>query len=191
MPTLPVETDNYPSLQNKSFAPIDVFDYIYAVLHSPTYRERYKGFLKIDFPRVSYPQDATQFWTLVESGGKLRRLHLMEDVESQEGMADFPVAGSNEVEKPEYVTPRHPEPLPRHPELVSGFHYDVGIAGHSSTTLTNQARNEEKDGRNDGRVYINNTQYFDNVPIVSWNFYIGGYQPAKKWLKDRKGRTLG
>ena len=24
----------------------------------------------------------------------------------------------------------------------------------------------------------------------AWNFYIGGYQPAQKWLKDRKGRTL-
>ncbi|HPB01394.1 MAG TPA: DNA methyltransferase, partial [Bacteroidales bacterium] len=41
-----------------------------------------------------------------------------------------------------------------------------------------------------GRVYINDTQYFDNVPEVAWNFYIGGYQPAQKWLKDRKGRTL-
>ncbi len=25
---------------------------------------------------------------------------------------------------------------------------------------------------------------------MSWAFYIGGYQPAQKWLKDRKGRTL-
>jgi len=33
-------------------------------------------------------------------------------------------------------------------------------------------------------------QYFDNVPKEAWNFYIGGYQPAQKWLKDRKGRTL-
>ena len=41
-----------------------------------------------------------------------------------------------------------------------------------------------------GRVYINDTQYFDNVPEVAWNFYIGGYQPAQKWLKDRKGREL-
>lgn len=32
--------------------------------------------------------------------------------------------------------------------------------------------------------------YFDNVPKLAWNFYIGGYQPAQKWLKDRKGRTL-
>lgn len=41
-----------------------------------------------------------------------------------------------------------------------------------------------------GRVYINETQYFDNVPEKAWNFYIGGYQPAQKWLKDRKDRTL-
>lgn len=41
-----------------------------------------------------------------------------------------------------------------------------------------------------GRVWINATQYFADVPEVSWNFYIGGYQPARKWLKDRKGRAL-
>ena len=41
-----------------------------------------------------------------------------------------------------------------------------------------------------GRVYINETQYFANVPEVAWNFYIGGYQPAQKWLKDREGREL-
>ena len=41
-----------------------------------------------------------------------------------------------------------------------------------------------------GNVYINETQYFTNVPVVAWNFYIGGYQPAQKWLKDRKDRTL-
>jgi hypothetical protein len=39
-------------------------------------------------------------------------------------------------------------------------------------------------------VHINKDQYFGNVPEVAWNFYIGGYQPAQKWLKDRKGRTL-
>jgi hypothetical protein len=45
-----------------------------------------------------------------------------------------------------------------------------------------------------GRVYINGKdgegQYFDAVPPVAWEFHIGGYQPAQKWLKDRKGRTL-
>jgi hypothetical protein len=41
-----------------------------------------------------------------------------------------------------------------------------------------------------GKVYINDTQYFDNVPEIAWDFYIGGYQPAQKWLKDRKERKL-
>ena len=42
----------------------------------------------------------------------------------------------------------------------------------------------------DGKVFINDTQYFEGVPEVSWSFYIGGYQPAQKWLKDRKEREL-
>lgn len=42
----------------------------------------------------------------------------------------------------------------------------------------------------DGNVHINSDQYFEAVPEIAWSFYIGGYQPAQKWLKDRKGRTL-
>ena len=41
-----------------------------------------------------------------------------------------------------------------------------------------------------GKVWINDNQYFDNVPLLAWEFYIGGYQPAQKWLKDRQGRVL-
>jgi len=48
----------------------------------------------------------------------------------------------------------------------------------------------EKVVYNDDEVWINDSQYFGNVPELAWNFYIGGYQPAQKWLKDRKGRTL-
>lgn len=40
------------------------------------------------------------------------------------------------------------------------------------------------------KVWINDTQYFSNVPMVAWSFYVGGYQPAQKWLKDRRGREL-
>lgn len=40
------------------------------------------------------------------------------------------------------------------------------------------------------KVWINDDQYFDEVPLVAWEFYIGGYQPAQKWLKDRNGREL-
>ena len=45
-------------------------------------------------------------------------------------------------------------------------------------------------GKGIGRVWINDQQFFDDVPLVAWEFYIGGYQPAQKWLKDRKEREL-
>jgi len=135
---------------DNTFAPIDILDYIYAVLHSPSYRERYKEFLKIDFPRVPYPEDVERFWELVKLGGKLRQLHLLESPAVDNFITQYPIGGSNEVSKVKYPV--------------------------------------SKDGA--GKVYINDTQYFDGVPEVAWMFYIGGYQPAQKWLKDRKGRTL-
>ncbi|WP_205007894.1 type ISP restriction/modification enzyme [Sphingosinithalassobacter portus] len=42
----------------------------------------------------------------------------------------------------------------------------------------------------DGKVWINPDQYFASVPAIAWGFPIGGYQPAQKWLKDRRGRVL-
>ena len=88
-----------------SFAPIDLLDYIYAVLYSPKYRKKYKEFLKIDFPRVPYPTDQETFWKLVEIGGKLRKCHLMQtefDTEPYSFIGD----GTNEVVKPEYKNGR-------------------------------------------------------------------------------------
>jgi type I restriction-modification system DNA methylase subunit len=125
--------------------PEDIFDYIYAVLHSPSYRAKYKEFLKIDFPRVPYPKDTSQFRALVEKGKELRELHLLESPKLSHLITTYPVAGSNVVEATKYQ---------------------------------------------DGNVYINKDQYFGGVPEIAWNFWVGGYQPAQKWLKDRKGRAL-
>ncbi|KYJ86632.1 DNA methyltransferase [Sulfurovum riftiae] len=139
-----------------TFAPIDLLDYIYAVLHSPSYREKYKEFLKIDFPRVPYPDDTETFWKLVTLGSRLRTIHLMESPELTPLITQYPVAGDNTVTR----------------KIVK-----------KDWQITN-----EEAGL--GRVWINDEQYFDNVPVKAWEFYIGGYQPAQKWLKDRHGRTL-
>jgi len=48
---------------------------------------------------------------------------------------------------------------------------------------------EKVEYKND-KVYINKTQYFDNVKLDIWTFHIGGYQVCQKWLKDRKERVL-
>ena len=127
--------------------PIDIFDYIYGVLHSPAYRAKFKEFLKSDFPRIPYPKDAAEFVRFRDAGRTLRETHLIRDAAPplSEPTARFPVPGDN---------------------VVDAVRWD-----------------------ND-RVYINPTQYFDNVPLAAWEQAIGGYHPAEKWLKDRKGRAL-
>jgi predicted helicase len=139
-----------------TFAPIDLLDYIYAVLHSPEYREKYKEFLKIDFPRIPYPQDTENFWKLVTLGGELRQLHLLESPVVEQYITGYPEDGDNVITRK--ITKTSP--------------------GYEAISETH------------GKVWINDQQYFDNVPLVAWEFYIGGYQPAQKWLKDRKGREL-
>jgi len=151
---------NEKETTENTFAPIDILDYIYAVLHSPTYRETYKEFLKIDFPRVPYPTDKNKFWQLVKLGGDLRQIHLLESPIVEHFITSYPIHGTNEVDKPHFQNS---------PPVEGCQPQDDGVVG---------------------RVFINNTQYFDNVPEVAWNFYIGGYQPAQKWLKDRKFRKL-
>jgi predicted helicase len=67
------------------------------------------------------------------------------------------------------------------PAAIGDAHYPFRGEGNAEVT---------KPAFKDGKVWINKTQYFDEVPEVAWAFPIGGYQPAKKWLKDRKGRQL-
>ena len=70
----------------KGISPEDILAYIYAVLHSPTYRERYVEFLKYDFPRVPLPTDLAQFQKLARFGHTLMDAHL--------GRRDMPGATS-------------------------------------------------------------------------------------------------
>ena len=127
-----------------TFAPIDLLDYIYGLLYHPEYRERYFEFLKVDFPRIPYPDSAACFDQYKAIGGQLRRLHLMEEQPERTGVT-YPEVGDNSVSQQKWA---------------------------------------------DDKVWINKEQYFGNVPEEVWNYYIGGYQPAQKWLKDRRNTTL-
>ena len=126
-------------------SPLDIIDYVYAILYSPVYRERYKDFLKSDFPRIPPATNKGDFWVLARFGGQLRRLHLLEDPGLSNLTTTFSEIGENQVERVEYK---------------------------------------------DGNVFINEKQFFGNVPKIAWELYIGGYQPAQKWLKDRMGQIL-
>jgi len=84
----------------KTISALDVFYYMYAVFHSPTYRTRYAEFLKIDFPRLPLTNDKAKFKQLTELGEQLVKIHLMEaDIEND---CSFPIEGNNLVDKVEY-----------------------------------------------------------------------------------------
>lgn len=128
-------------------SPEDLLDYIYAILHSSNYRDKFKEQLKYQFPRIPYPQNEEEFKKLASLGNHLRHLHLMDNTATWNAKSQFPFKGngSSIIVKPQWK---------------------------------------------DDKVYINKENYYDNVPEVVWRYYIGGYQIAEKWLKDRKGTEL-
>lgn len=132
-----------------TFNPIDLLNYIYAILHSRTYRDRYAEFLKIKFPRIPFTSNNELFRQLADYGEQLVQLHLMTSPKLDNLITEFV-----EEEGDRIVAPGHPK-------------------------------------YQDGAVQINkNGDKFTGVPEEVWNFYVGGYQPCQKWLKDRKERTL-
>jgi len=86
----------------ETFGPEDIFNYAYAVFHSPTYRTRYAEFLKIDFPRLPLTSDKGLFKALAGKGAELVSLHLMESPTLNNLITKYPIPGSNEVEKVSY-----------------------------------------------------------------------------------------
>ena len=82
--------------------PEEIFYYIYAVLYSPTYRQRYQEFLKIDFPRIPLPTDNKAFKSLSNLGKELVELHLLKHPCLSETEIGFPQVGSDTVEKVRY-----------------------------------------------------------------------------------------
>ena len=153
----------------ETFGPEDVFHYIYAVFHSPNYRQRYEQFLRADFPRVPSIADIELFRTLVGLGRELTQFHLMDSPESNVSGVSFPIVGDNVIEN-----------------------------GHPKFLLPGESVNGQRTPLERGRVYISKDnkktgkrgQYFEGISPDVWEFRIGGYQPMEKWLKDRKGRAL-
>ena len=142
------------------YGPQDLFDWIYAVLHSESYRKRYAEFLKSDFARVPLPQSAWLFGVLAGRGRELLELHLLDSRKRDASIST-------------YTGPRQPE---------------VGRVGWSDRTIWLDAgRTSAREGH---RATQPGTIGFKGVPEQVWDFQIGGYQVCHKWLKDRNGRML-
>lgn len=79
--------------------PENVFHYIYAVLYSPPYREKYNEFLKTDFPRIPFTSEAKVFQSLAKIGEELVALHLLKSPKLDSPGTRFHGKGDNLVAK--------------------------------------------------------------------------------------------
>ncbi|NIJ62706.1 type ISP restriction/modification enzyme [Qipengyuania flava] len=138
----------------KDFGPRDLFDWIYAILHAPSYRSRYAEFLKSDFPRIPIPKDRATFAALVLLGQRLVALHLLKH-------DDEPVLQNPDIR---YVGTSKPQ------------------IGQRRTSRGGFPQWEN------GKVTINESCWFEDVPKATWEFTVGGYQPLSKWIEDRAGK---
>lgn len=141
----PTQVDRLSANLTQRPPPEDVFAYVYAVLHSPTYRKAYELELKRDFPRVPIPAGDAEFDRLVILGQQLIEVHLLRANVGAPKVATYPVAGNDYIDKVRY---------------------------------------------SDGKVYINDTQYFGGVSVEVWNYTIGSFYPAQRWLTERTTRRL-
>lgn len=147
-----------------------VFQYLYAVLHSPEYRERYGQFLKGDFPRIPIPASRVVFDDLLPLGKQLLQWHSLEHSVALAITAKEQPKG---LEAPSFF----------------GNDRELDQVGEKSRGLADLRATA--DGAV-GRLRINATSGFDGVRESVWQHTIGGYQVLHKWLDDRRkaGRSL-
>jgi hypothetical protein len=142
-----------------------IFHYLYAVLHSPAYRQRYAAFLRTDFPRIPIPGSRAVFDALASLGAQLVQWHLLEHPDVTKI-----VAGST-----------------RPAGAVAWFGADFSLQ-----KVAEKGKSLADVSGDVGKVFINATSGFANVHLGVWQHTIGGYQVLHKWLDDRRkaGRSL-
>lgn len=85
----------------RQYSPEEILGYIYAALNAPSYRGRYAVFLRIDFPRIPFPQNLEDFEALSELGWELVQAHLLKEY-PEAGLAKYHGRGDDTVEAPRY-----------------------------------------------------------------------------------------
>lgn len=139
-----------------------IFHYLYAVLHSPAYRQRYAAFLRTDFPRIPIPGSRKVFDALAELGSQLVAWHLLEHPVA------LKISALNTIGKggPAWF----------------GADFALQKVAEKSRALAEVSGTDTQVGK----VLVNATSGFANVRLPVWLHAIGGYQVLHKWLDDRR-----
>ena len=140
------------------YSPEEILGYIYAVLHAPAYRKKYAEFLRLDFPRIPFAEEAEHFEALSQLGWALVRAHLMRDLPRTgfgelQGRGDCMVEHVRRSEEDRRVSINRTQGFAPVPEDVWNFH----IGGYRALDKCLKSRKGRKhfspQGRDAGRPY--------------------------------------
>lgn len=146
------------SRSNHTYSARQLFAYIFALFHSPTYRLRYADWLRIDFPRVLIPASVALFQALSQLGEILISLCLLKDPDASEWA-----------------------------ELSERYQF-LGKETHDPATVL--FVEQRYPVFKEGKLWFNQDVYLAGVSSEVYEFQVGSHQVCRKWLRDRRGRSL-
>lgn len=144
------------------FVPQDVLDFILAHVHSSTYPKTTRKIFSKNLSQIPCPKNAESFWKLVRLGERLRRLNLLDFPLGESAPINYPLNGSDRI-----------------PAEIRIGRWEQIILKHPLSA-----------GAANGRIWINEKHYFDNIPLSVWHYGIYRKKVLQQWLVDRKGQIL-
>ena len=155
--------------------PDDLFHHVLATLHDPAYREANAGGLRMGWPRIPLPDNASE---LAESADRGRLLARLLDTESDvTELLDTSIAVPTKTDG----TQMQPADF----NVTASW----GHFGQNRAVMPGSGKVVRRGDVVD--VYLNEVTYWADVPSAVWEYRLGGYQVLKKWLSYRERKVLG
>lgn len=153
---------------------LDIFHYIYGILYSPTYRDRYFIGLMEDYPRIPFPDSYDQFAKMSNLGERLVGLHLLRDEILD--TTHFPMSSSTDY-KIYYIRSKDKDDQGK--QIPDTYDSNTTRIYFNKRTKTQIKDEQEGDP-------LNNITWIGGITQSMWDFEIGGRQQLKEWLYARR-----
>ncbi len=146
----------YPT---ESFSKEDMFYYIYGLLHSPEYRERYADNLTKELPRIPCVKTAKDFWAYSKAGRDLAELHI------------------------------HYETVDCYPVTLEETGKVFGDESYYVTKMKFAKTKQDGKSVNDKTTVVYNSFFtIKDIPLGAYDYIVNG-KPALEWVMERQAVT--